>query len=218
MLVNSKVMAAAATLLLVTGAGVASAMTPALASPGHVALAASGHEVCDEGSPVKCLNAWGGGPSIRTYSPNVANDNFVVQGVNRCNNGDYTTSNCPISGNPSALYIYQIEFVGGGTYNGDCVGDNNPGVSGLAELVGCNHTAYPGTGGGTATIFVAYPGDGITYPLCESGFNYGVNAHFTSGNGSFGGLSGIRWDEEQNDISIDLSFPPGNCLSYIPFG
>jgi hypothetical protein len=52
----------------------------------------------------------------------------------------------------------------------------------------------------------------------ESGFNYGVNAHFTSGNGSFGGLSGIRWDEEQNDISIDLSFPPRNCLSYIPFG
>ena len=140
MLVNSKVMAAAATLMLVTGAGVASAMTPALASPGHNALAASGHEVCDEGSPVKCLNAWGGGPSVRTYSPNVSNDNFVVQGVNRCNNGDYTTSNCPISGNPSGLYIYQIEFVGGGPYNGDCVGDNNPGVSGLAELVGCgNH-------------------------------------------------------------------------------
>ncbi len=123
MLLTTKVIAATM-LLLAAGAGAASGATPALASSGHPALASSGHQVCDEGVPLECLNAWNGGPSIRTYTPTVSNNNFTIQGVNRCNNGDYTTTNCPITGNPSGLYIYQIKYAGGGKYNGDCLGDN----------------------------------------------------------------------------------------------
>jgi hypothetical protein len=212
MSVRRKIAAAAAAMLLMTGIAAVAGMTPASAS--------SGNEVCDQGSPIHCLNAWGGGPTVRTYTPNVSNNNFLVQGVDRCGHGDYSYGNCPIPGNPSGLFIYQLKFVGGGPYNNLCVGVDTPVIDGLADLVGCNHTGYPGTGGGTATIFVAYHGDGLTYPFCDSGFNYGVNVHFTNqAGGSFGGLHGIRWDEEQNDISIDLSFPLGNnCLAYIPFG
>jgi hypothetical protein len=147
----------------------------------------------------------------------VSNNNFTVQGVDRCNNGDYTTSGCPISGNPPGLFIYQIKYAGGGTYNGDCVGDN----SGLGDgqMVRCNETGYPGTGGGTATIFVAYGGNGTTLPFCDSGFNYGLNSHYTNLGGSFGGPVGIAY-HNQNDELVSLAGPSVNmqCLAYIPFG
>jgi hypothetical protein len=219
MLINAKVIAAAATMvLLATGAGVVSGATPALASPGHPALASSGHQVCDEGLPLECLNAWNGGPSIRTYTPTVSNNNFTIQGVNRCNNGDYTTSNCPISGNPSGLYIYQIKYAGGGRYNGYCLGDNTGNLPSYAQMVGCNNTSYPGTGGGTATIFVAFPGDGNLLPYCDSGFNWGINSHWTNLSGGWWpGLSGISYSDV-NDVQVVLSNLPDNCLSYTPFG
>jgi hypothetical protein len=171
MSIKRKIMAAAAAILLMTGIAVASGATPA--------FAASGHEMCDEGLPVKCINAWGGGPDIKVYSPNVSNNNFTIQGVNRCNNGDYTTSNCPIAGNPSGLFIYQIKFSGGGAYNGRCVGDNA--TIGYAHLVNCNSTSYPGTGGGTATIFVQFHGDGNSLGFCSTSFNYAINSHHHPG-------------------------------------
>lgn len=200
--------AAATVLLLVTGVTVLAGAPPALAS--------SGHELCDEGVPIECMNAWGGGPSVRTYTPDVANDNFIVQGVNRCNNGDDTTSNCPITGNPSGLFIYQIKYSGSGTYSGDCVGDNDG--LGYAELVKCNNTSYPGTGGGTATIFVQFHGDGMLLPYCESGFNWAINSHYTGLNGGWvNGMSGVEWNS-QNDLLVALSGLPENCLANIPFG
>ena len=215
MSINSKVLAAATTLLLlVSGAAVASGTTPAFAS--------SGHEVCDEGFSaglqIYCLNAWNGGPDIRTYTPGVSNNNFVVQGVDRCNHGDYSTSNCPISGNPSGLFIYQIEYVGGGTYNGDCLGDNTGNLPSDAQMVRCNSTSYPGSGGGTATIFVAFHGDGNFFPYCDSGFNYAVNAHWTNLRGGWNGeIDGIAY-ADVNDVPVVLSNFPDNCLSYTPFG
>ena len=219
MLINPRVIAAAATMvLLVTGAGMVSGTTPALASSGHPALASSGHEVCDEGLPLECLNAWNGGPSIRTYAPAVSNNNFTVQGVDRCNNGDYSTSNCPITGNPSGLYIYQIKYAGGGKYNGDCLGDNTGNLPSYAQMVGCNSTSYPGTGGGTATIFVAFHGDGNLLPYCDSGFHWAINSHWTNlGGGWWPGTSGISYSDV-NNVPVVLSDLPDNCLSYTPFG
>jgi hypothetical protein len=209
MSIKRKITAAAAAMLLMTGIAVASGTTPA--------FAASGHETCDDGLPVKCINAWGGGPDIKVYSPNVANNNFTIQGVNRCNNGDYTTSNCPIAGNPSGLFIYQIKFSGGGAYNGRCVGDND--TIGYAHLVNCNSTSYPGTGGGTATIFVQFHGDGNTLGFCSTSFNYAINSHFTiQGGGWVTGITGIEWDQEQNGLLVALSAGVPTCLVSIPFG
>ena len=50
---------------------------------------------------------------------------------------------------------------------------------GYAHLVNCNSTSYPGTGGGTATIFVQFHGDGNSLGFCSTSFNYAINSHFT---------------------------------------
>jgi hypothetical protein len=71
-----------------------------------------------------------------------------------------------------------IKYSGGGTCNGLCVGDNSS--TGYGHLVGCNSTGYPGTGGGTATIFVQWHGDGSRLNVCDTSFNHGINSHYTS--------------------------------------
>jgi hypothetical protein len=79
-----------------------------------------------------------------------------------CNNGDYTTTNCPIAGNPSGLFIYQIKYSGGGTYNGLCVGDNSSSGYGRATATWSAATTPaireraaarpPSSSSGTATV------------------------------------------------------------------
>ena len=218
MLINPRVIAAAATMVLLVapGAGMVSGTTPALASSGSPALASSGHEVCDEGLPLECLNAWNGGPSIRTYAPAVSNNNFTVQGVDRCNNGDDSTSNCPITGQPFRAVHLSDQVPGGGKYNGDCLGDNTGNLPSYAQMVGCNSTSYPGTGGGTATIFVAFHGDGNLLPYCDSGFNWAINSHWTNlGGGWWPGTSGISYSDV-NNVPVVLSDLPGQLPVLYP--
>jgi hypothetical protein len=82
---------------------------------------------------VGCLNAWGGGPSVKVETdsgPGIQNNRFQVLPVGNGN--------------------YQIQFIGGGTYNNDCIGDDgNISGNAAAGLVPCNtHTAA-----GWGTIF-----------------------------------------------------------------
>jgi hypothetical protein len=106
-----------------------------LAIGGPEASAASAQQFCyyDAGGHPACLNAWGGGPYVNveeSNDPRIQNNRFYVI--------------------PEANGNYQIQFLGGGIYNGYCIGDAGN-VSGNADtgLVPCNTH----TGAGWGTLF-----------------------------------------------------------------
>jgi hypothetical protein len=98
------------------------------------ASAATPYQYCDQlDGPIACLNAWGGGPYVNVEednNPAIQNNRFQVL--------------------PEANGYYQIQFVGGGTYNNYCIGDagNVPGNADTG-LVPCNTH----TGAGWGTLF-----------------------------------------------------------------
>jgi hypothetical protein len=131
-----------------------------------------GPPVCAYGGNPQCLNAWNGGPYVKTYTTPASNENFVVETINgRCvPNSPYTTNNCPLSGTPSGYLIVQV------TYGGNqCVGDLN-GESGDAvasAFDGCNSTGS-GYGGAYGTVFILNP-DG-----CPGNTQQLVSIHWSS--------------------------------------
>jgi hypothetical protein len=96
------------------------------------ASAATPYQYCDFlNLPPACLNAWGGGPYVNVEesdNPNIQNNRFEVLNEG----GGY----------------YQIQFVGGGQYNGYCIGDlNNDQYDAVAGLIQCrNHSGQAGWG------------------------------------------------------------------------
>lgn len=65
------------------------------------AAAASGTQFCyHSGSKAACLNAWGGGPWVNTYTggPNTQNNDFTIS-------------------------VSEIKDTGGNAWSGDCIGD-----------------------------------------------------------------------------------------------
>jgi hypothetical protein len=146
------------------------------------------------------LNDWNSGSYVKTYTSPASNEDFVFVGVNRCNNGDYTTVNCPINGITSGLLIGQFEYT-----NGTCVGDlDNLTGNATAGLDGCNETGYPGTGGGYGTIFVLFPGGG-----CPSGSGTYLSAHWAT-NGS---TTGLGWSGNSNGSQVYNNQTPAVCLT-----
>lgn len=139
------------------------------------------------GSGNTCLNQWGGGPDVKSYGPNVANDAWVVeQDPWRCNKG-VSTSTCPINGNPSGLpVVYIMDNNFSSPYYGDCIGDYGnsqtdarAGVSSSCDSGGAN--------GGWGTVFLNVTGNG-----CPSGSSVFYNAHWST-NWSNSGAGGIYW-------------------------
>jgi hypothetical protein len=123
-------------------------------------------QVCVTGIYNYCLNAWNGGPWIRTYGPNVQNDYFYIQGIDECyKHSDLSSPTCPFylgSGlNVAGDLVFQI--VDGRT--GQCVGDD-PAKDGQTYETGCNNPST-GTGGGYGTIFVQRNING-----CSGGSNF----------------------------------------------
>ena len=135
-------LSAAAVLL---GVGVASGM-PAYAGTGNQWLSTTAHTI----------NAWDGGPFIKSYQyPAVNNDFTWVNNDSACNGGR-TTSTCPGHGVPSGLAIGSLKFTGSGAWVGRCVGDesNDPNQADTS-LDDC---PTPGVdNGGYGTNFVYYP-------------------------------------------------------------
>jgi hypothetical protein len=160
----------------------------ALAVPGAVAVTASpagavANQICDGSSQQPagdCFNEWGGGAYVKSYTPNVSNDNFHTQAIaGRCQAGSvFTTANCPISGVPAGLVIVQFVYQN----TGKCVGDlgNNSGDAHASGSVTCND---PGTGfgGGYGTVHV---GTSCT----DNTFTAFANAHWSSN-----WTSGVRY-------------------------
>jgi hypothetical protein len=155
------------------------------------------HEICNvfsNGGLDQCLNNWNGADGyVKTYSSGVANDAFIVQGVDRCGNGDHTTYGCPISGVPSGLFIYQIEFGDGSGY---CIGTD---ASGNALSTTCNNPNN-GYGGGNGTLEVAY-NDGT----CPSGTNAAINVYWTNKNGGWSAIRGISWPTNSDGTQVILN-------------
>jgi hypothetical protein len=162
-------------------------------------------EICQANAALNpefpCLNAWNGGPYVKSYSPGVSNENFAEQDVfNRCESGSaLTTNGCPIAGIPAGYLIVQLRYS-----NGQCVGDLN-GASGDAHaaLTTCNNP-NTGQGGAYGTIFVARA------TSCSNGDGY-WNAHWSSNwNGSLGGLR-ISGNTNGSQFWLNVSNSAG-CL------
>jgi hypothetical protein len=165
-----------------------------------------GPPVCGFTSNPECLNAWNGGPYVKTYTTPASHEDFVVETINgRCVSGSpYTTNNCPISGTPAGLLIVQV------TYGGNqCVGDLNgePGDAVASAFDGCNSTTT-GYGGAYGTVFILYAGS------CPGNDQALISSHWSS---SFGNFYGLAWSgPNRNGAQIYLNVQPVTCLGDAP--
>jgi len=116
-------------------------------------------QICDRlnqnGTPDgECLNAWNGGPYVKSYTPNVTNDNFGWQFIKgRCQAGSiYTTTNCPLPGTPAGHAIFQIRYL---NHPGECVGNlnGNAGDAHASAFDKCNDP-NTGFGGDYGTVYI----------------------------------------------------------------
>ncbi len=189
---------AAATLL--TGSAVAAA-GPAAAS--------TYNEYCGFGTN-ECLNNWGGGSPVKTYTPDTVNNAFQAYvDTYRCNKG-HTSANCPISGVPSGLQIVQIHNTDPDSpFDGDCIGDNGNSSSDAkaADNLACDNG---GANGGWGTVFVYFadscPGDSIGF----------VNAHWASNWAAQAGLNSAN-DLTGSGSQVYLNAPAA-CFTPLGFG
>lgn len=103
-------------------------------SASRIATMSYGAQFCYYNGGYACLNAWGGGPWVNTYTggPDGADTN-----------ADFGTIN--ING------ILEIEYTGGGAWNGECIGDayNRSGYADTS-LDSCGNVNNGGAGWGTS--------------------------------------------------------------------
>jgi hypothetical protein len=164
--------------------------TPAVAAPAastsasQITLTAAGHahavrlgnlatqpEICTNGN--YCLNAYGGGPSVRAYRPGATNENFIPDLIDRCSGGYHVTSTCPFTvglGN-NALHKGDLILQLLDNANGGCVGGTS-----TAALTECNFEGT-GTGGGPGTVFVAAPEGGGLYTIINVRASNSLNTY-----------------------------------------
>lgn len=155
-----------------------------LATGATEALAATPYQYCELGASLACLNAWGGGPYVNvetTSGLTIQNNRFEVFPVGNGN--------------------YQILFVGGGAYNGYCIGDagNVPGNADTGLVVCNTHTAA-----GWGTIFR----DRSNLCTGGSGFSAYYNSHWK---GYLGPPAGYV-----NGSHFYLNKPNLVCFAYLP--
>jgi hypothetical protein len=169
-------------------------------------------ELCDQGG--YCLNDWFNGTAVRAYKPGVTNDDYELQGVDRCNHGDYSTPNCPISGIPSGYFIAQIRDP---RKSNACFGSPN-GIDGqpFGTEMACNRTGYPGTGGGPGTIIVAPSSDSN----CHSGYAPLIDSLWTNYDGGWGNDAEVQaYDHPGDTLIMNWYAPTGGdwCYGYFSF-
>lgn len=160
MSIKTKVLAVAGTVALFAGIST----VPLFVSP--PASAGSLSETCEIGGQNNngdCMNDWFGNGPVYEYTAFKSNEDFQGQAVQRCGTGSagyMVTPTCPFTDHSKDMAllgkpIYQIvHFDETGNNVIGCVGDSST-WSGVAIIVGCNQVAYPGTGGGNGSIFVA---------------------------------------------------------------
>jgi hypothetical protein len=163
------------------------------------AHALTGTEYCDHN--VYCANAWSGGPLVKSYQYSSTSNNFwnIQVNTNYCNQG-YTTSTCPWSNTPPDMQIIQFRFQGGGTYDGDCIGDyqNDP-YDAKSGLVGCS-------GWGANFIYDNVPCGGQNY---DAFYNIHWSGSWSTARGfSFPDGNGNQAYNNAVALCLDANFPP----------
>jgi hypothetical protein len=145
-------------------------------------------EWCTTTGGTACLNAWGGGPWVNDYTGGFesrdSNQDFVLSAVYNAN-GDATG-------------IYQLGFVGSGSWAGRCIGDayNDSGYADVS-LDGCGNGTGGGSGWGT-NFTVGTSG-------CPAGEEWFHNNHW---NGYLGPVGGAV-----NGSHFYLNKPTPYCFS-----
>lgn len=138
------------------------------------ASAASGPAFCTNfNGSVVCLNDWGNGSfgnSVKTFSSNSSNEDFVELSTGRC--GGTVTTNCPFANSAydnayRNFPIVQLEY----DPNGWCVAT---GTDRNAQLGNCNNSN--GTGGSNGTLFVDHNGFMINVYWTNQGSGLANNA------------------------------------------
>jgi hypothetical protein len=144
-MVRGKILALAASALLVAGIGAVNA------APAHAAQ----QQICTVGGVNNngdCMNNWFGNGQVYAYLPNKSNEDFSSEPVDRCGGKAVVTSTCPFSNTSMDVAlenagIIQIVYGNGA----GCVAD--PSDSGYASVGTCNSQAT-GTGGSFASVWV----------------------------------------------------------------
>jgi hypothetical protein len=187
---------------------IAAAVAAAGLALGVVAVASPASAVQDQvcnHADSQCLNSWNGmvaGHDVRMYNSGVANNEFVLVTVNRCNAQGTVSHTCPFtlgSGLNDLYYgnsVYQIWTGGVGSSN-LCVGTRGNGTGVLST---CNNTCS-GQGGANGTLFV---GVGATL----------INVYWTN---YTGGSAVAYMNDTGNSHPVDLHDYDGhNVWSYVP--
>jgi hypothetical protein len=161
------------------------------------------------GTNNECLNDWSNGTSVRLYAPNVTNDAYYPDAVDRCQSGsNLTTANCPISGIPAGYSIYQMKDE---RKANACIGNDSSGGS-YATEVGCNIESYPGNGGGYGTLVIL-----ITDGTCNGNYGDIVNAYWSNQFGGWGSRASIGGQGGSSGSLVYLSDSSDWCWSHSLF-
>jgi hypothetical protein len=163
-------------------------------------------EQCDDSG--ECLNLWNGGPYVNTYGGDVGNSAVSIEYIDgRCDKGDTTTANCPYSGVPAGLLIFQLL---NNVEPGNCIGDFN-GSSTDARVGGFDACNNPGSGSGGSYGTVFFMGGGS----CPPGAGGLVpvqywSAHWPGGKLAYPGSG--TFGSGQNDEPWYENSTTGDCL------
>lgn len=186
--------------------------TTATANAAPVHHGSDPYEICSldpsNGALNECLNNWNNAyGAVKSYAPFAANNSFVVEGVDRCGNGDKTTSGCPVSGAPAGLFVYQIAY---GNNTSACIKTDSSGDAVAGTCNGSN-----GYGGSNGTLFIAYHNS----TCVASSANAAINVYWTGRDGGWSHGVGIYWQEGNGDqVYLNIAaYYDATCLGYYPY-
>jgi hypothetical protein len=133
---------------------VALVMVAAPASPAYAQVATG--QICGNGGTGYCINAWGGGPSIKMYYGGNTNETFNINALTLCDPAGTVTETCPFNNteapglNNSLLGDPVVDFEDASS-NNQCIA---AGTLGHAAMGSCPTSS--GSGGAAGTIDVLY--------------------------------------------------------------
>ncbi len=115
-------------IIVISSTTLMTAVTILAFSNGQALAAGYTAQICvSNGSTNACVNAWDGGPAIDTYTVMGSEPNDELY-VGTLNNGNY-----------------YLQFIGGGVYNDECIGDyNNSPTNASTGLDPCPTNSYSG--------------------------------------------------------------------------
>lgn len=114
------------------------------------------NQICGNNGSGYCMNDWNGlsfGP-VRMYYGGSSHEDFIAQGINRCN-GFVVTTTCPFQNTTLDLEYYgdpivQIEYVP----SDECLSGVDGGEGALQVVLDYCNNVSTGSGGGFGTVYI----------------------------------------------------------------